>query len=150
MLGVLMMGMIIGCGGDDGIDNDDDEQELLWPIDICNESRAYPSYYVSDLSDFYSPFIRFDTDLDGSPDRPELLVYQPNQQNQGTYYKLIEIKDKKMRVERVIINLSTAKYDGTGEYFTLCTNYTLNNGVLTFSGGDVPVISDTTWYKKNL
>jgi len=32
MLGmILTMGMIMGCGGDDGIDNDDDEEELYWP-----------------------------------------------------------------------------------------------------------------------
>lgn len=131
MLGVLMMGMVMGCGDKD---DDKDDVSIKWPQEFktVNNER-----FKKDLN-ATRPFIIFD--FLGSSFKDKMTYYFAS--TSSVEFELIERRGKKMEVK--VIN-GNDTYTNATEYI-LCTNYTLENGVLTFTGGNIPDISNITWY----
>jgi hypothetical protein len=59
--------------------------------------------------------------------------------------KLVSIKGKEIKIK---IESSYNEQFHYGQEIILCTNWTLANNVLTFTGGNVSDVSDQTWNKE--
>ena len=138
MLGVLIMGMIIGCGGDE-TNGTTGNTNLKWPDELTPNNTGgskYEGEFRKNKSEM-TPVITFS--------KPSTLFYGPND---GTYnnvkFELISINGKKYEIEVTGNGTSLSSFT-IGSKYILCDNYTLASGTLTLTGGNLFSSGDLIW-----
>ena len=155
MLGLMMGLMIAGCG-DDGIDDPDDGIVKVWPQEltpntVTSGTTRRNGRYTEDVN-MTRPMIIFDGDK-------TFIYWSPD--DKSVHCNLISIKDKKIEVKVDSVSEALESFYEYGQNLILCDSYTLENGVLTLTGGNFtstlpgpgdlpgPGVSNKTWYLRN-
>jgi hypothetical protein len=142
--------LVIGCptGGSSGGGNNSGNQydnSSLWPAELLLKS------FVNDISGASFSFSNYDS---GNIKRDTCRAIYSGTGNvpSGKYsagYTLISIVGKKIIVKCHDDRGSDPSIILNKEY-TLCTDYSFNGTTLTFTGGDVPGVSDLVWTVRNI
>jgi len=139
MLGMILTMGFFGCGGDENNDLNNGDTVLNWPQEFAPNpytGNSTTGRFRENINE-QVPAIRFDRKtVEG-----DKMYFYTSTNAGGVEIDLIEKNGKEMKVK--IINGRGIFTDGT-EYI-LCTSYVLENGVLTFTGGNITGVSNITW-----
>jgi len=67
------------------------------------------------------------------------FVFMWLSENSYLEFEVLSIEEQKIKIKGTL-------YENSSEEYILCENYSLINGVLSFSGGDFPNFSNTDWH----